>query len=85
MASREASGLLPFVRRRGAWSDAGSLPEHFAGGVVNRVAGLPAVLVVGIDDLVSHGIVRPELGFLRELSGGVILIEGNNILDSPYV
>jgi hypothetical protein len=55
-------------------SNARSLPDQFAGGVVDTVAGLFSILVVGVNDLVPHGIVGPELGFLGELPGGIVLI-----------
>jgi hypothetical protein len=74
MASREGSGLLPFVRWRRAWGNPRSLPDQFAGGIVDDIAGLFSVLVVGVDNLVADGIVRPELSFLGELPRGVVLI-----------
>src|SRR5205085_9825493 len=66
--------LFSFARRRWALRNTRRRPEHLARGIVNGVAGLPAILVVGVNDSVAHGVVGPELDLLGQLSGSVVLI-----------
>ena len=71
---RRLSGLLPFVRWWWPLGNPRRLPDQFAGGIVDAVAGLFSVLVVGVDNFVAQGIIGSELGFLGEFPGRVVLI-----------